>query len=423
MFIRTDFKDRKREDGSGLFVALFICLVVGLTLSGYLVLSSNRFQMTTRSSDWNAAIPVLEAGVEEALTHLTRDTNAPTANNWTASTLNGNQVYTKKRTFSDGSYYSVYIKDYNSSTPLIYSQGFVRSPFRKNQYIARTVRVGVTNPPTVFTRGIAVNGQVTLVGDPVVDGFDSRLGSYNTSSNRNALGGIATNGKTVGIVSIGGARVYGPVSTGAGGTVSVSSGGAIGDVAWVSGHTGVQSNWTDTTMNVAFPTNAAPTGTFSPLLVLPLLTPMVAGNYQINGNFSSSGDVVIGGNVTLYVTGTFDVKGNDTIKILPGGSLKLYVGGAVSMAGGGVLNGTGQASSFSIIGLSSCTSITYSGNADFVGTINAPKAAFTLKGTTDAYGAVIADSASMNGNTAFHYDAALAYQDGYVVSSWTELPN
>src|SRR3569833_243164 len=85
--MKLNFKNR--ENGSSLFVAMCICLVVGVILAGYLVLTSNRFQMTVRSSDWNAAIPVLEAGVEEALTHLTRDTNAPTANNWTAANISG----------------------------------------------------------------------------------------------------------------------------------------------------------------------------------------------------------------------------------------------------------------------------------------------------------------------------------------------
>jgi len=108
---------KNRENGSSLFVAMTVCLVVGVILAGYLVLTSKRFEMTVRSSDWNAAIPVLEAGIEEALTHMTRDTNQPTANNWTAATIAGNSVYTKSRTFSDGSYFYVYIKDFSANNP------------------------------------------------------------------------------------------------------------------------------------------------------------------------------------------------------------------------------------------------------------------------------------------------------------------
>jgi hypothetical protein len=406
---------KKREEGSSLFVALTICLVVGVILAGYLVLTSNRFQMTVRSSDWNAAIPVLEAGIEEALTHLTRDTNQPTANNWTSTTIAGNQAYTKTRTFSDGSYYIVYIRDFSAGSPSIYSQGFVRSPYNNNKYISRTVKVGVTNPPTVFTHAIAVNGAVSIVGQPVIDAFDSRKGSYNTTSNRDAVGGIATNLKISGAVSLGGANVYGPVSTGSGGTVT---GGTVGDVAWNKTSSGIEPGWTDDTMNVAYPTNSPLTG--GPYLPPTQYTNITSGTYQMS-SYSSSGDMTIGGNVVLYVPGDFTIGGNDTIKIKSGGSLKIIVGGNVSMAGGGVLNGTGQAANFSILGLSTCTSVTYAGNAQFIGTIYAPQADFTLKGTTDAFGAVIAKTASMNGNTAFHYDEALAYQDGYIASSWQEL--
>jgi hypothetical protein len=394
-----------------------ICLIVGLILSGYLILTKNRFQMTVRSSDWNAAIPVLEAGVEEAMTHMTRDTNAPTANNWASTNIQGIPVYAKRRSFSDGSYYYVYIRDFSSNSPTIYSQGFVRSPYHANQYISRTVKVGVTNPPTIFTHAISANGTVSMVGTALVDGFDSRIGGYNTSTNRNAIGGIATDSKLSGAVSIGSANVYGPVSVGSGGTIAVGGSGSIGDAAWNASHSGIETGWTNNTMNVAFPTNSPPTG--GPFLApASPYTNVTSGTYQIS---SYSGNMTVSGKVTIYVTGDINMSGQDQIQILPGGSLKLIVGGNISMGGGGVMNSPGLAANFSIIGLTTCTSITYSGNSSFIGTINAPQAAFSLKGTADAFGAIIANSASLNGTASMHYDAASAYQDAYVVSSWQEL--
>ncbi len=406
-----------RENGSTLIVALTICVVVGTILAGYLVLTSNRFQMTVRSSDWNAAIPVLEAGVEDALTHMTRDTNQPTANSWASATVKGVPAYTKTRTFSDGSYYFVYIVNYASNNPTVYSQGFVRSPYNTNKYISRTVKVGVTNPPTGFTHAMAVNGNVGLVGSPVIDAFDSRRGSYNTSTNRDAVGGIATDAQLLNTVSLGGANVYGPIATGPG---AVIVGGTVGDVAWNASYTGIEPGWSTSTMNVSYPSNSPPTG--GPWTPPAQYTNITSGTYQMAG-YSSSGDMTINGNVILYITpgNTFTVKGTDTITIKPGGSLKIIAGGNVSIAGGGVLNGTGVAGNFSIVGLNTCTSISYTGNAQFIGTVNAPQADFSIKGTTDVYGAIIANSASMNGNTALHYDEALAFQDGYTVNSWQEL--
>jgi hypothetical protein len=409
---------QKREEGSSLFVAMIICGVVGVILAGYLLLTSNRFQMTVRSSDWNAAIPVLEAGIEEALAHLTRDTNTPTANNWTSATIAGNVVYTKKRYFSDGSYYYVYIKDYSANNPSIYSSGYVRSPYSTNKYIVRNVVVGVTNPPTVWTHAIAVSGGVSFVGHPVVDSYDDRKGPYNASTNRDGainIGGIATNAKNSGAVSLGGAHVYGPVTTGPGGVVS---GGTVGDVAWNATSSGIEPGWTNNTMNVAYPSNSVPTG--GPWVGPSQYTNITTGTYQMS-SFTSSGDVTISGNVVWYVTGNLKVKGNDIITIKAGGSLKIIAGGDVDLGGGGVLNQGGNAANFSIIGLNSCTSVNYHGTAQFIGTVNAPQADFSLSGTTDAFGAIIAYSASMNGNTALHYPESLAYQDGYIASSWREF--
>jgi hypothetical protein len=407
---------RKHENGSSLFVVLSVCMIVGIILAGYLVLTSNRFQMTARSADWNAAIPVLEAGVEESLTHITRDTNDLSKNNWISATIGGAQAYTKTRTFSDGSYFYAYIRDFTANGATIYSSGFVRSPYKTDQYIARTVKVGVTNPPSVFTHALAVNGTVSLAGGPIVDGFDSRKGPYSTSTNRDAAGGIVTNSKLVGAVSLSGAHVYGEVITGPGGTVS---GGTVGDVAWNTSSSGIETGWTNNTMNVAYPSNSPPSG--GPYLPPTQYTNMTSGTYQITGTYTSSGNITITGNVTLYVTGDFNLKGSDTITIKPGASLKLIAGGNVGIGGGGVYNNTGFAVNFSVIGLTSCASVNFTGNAQFFGTVNAPQADFILKGTADAFGAIIANSATMNGNTALHYDESLAYSYAYIVNSWQEL--
>ena len=91
-----------------------------------------------RSFAWNSAIPLIEAGIEEAFTHLHDDTNH-TANGWIGSTNSGNAIYQKTRTNSDGSYYTVTISNV-SSAPIIYSQGFVKAPLRSG-HVSRKVRI------------------------------------------------------------------------------------------------------------------------------------------------------------------------------------------------------------------------------------------------------------------------------------------
>jgi len=50
-----------------LMVTMITCLIIGTVLASFLVLISRRYNMTIRSAAWNAAMPVLEAGIEEGL--------------------------------------------------------------------------------------------------------------------------------------------------------------------------------------------------------------------------------------------------------------------------------------------------------------------------------------------------------------------
>jgi hypothetical protein len=138
-------------------------------------------------------------------------------------------------------------------------------------------------------------------------------------------------------------------------------------------------------------------------------------------SFSSSGTpLIVTGNVTLYDTGSFSISGQGYVQILPGASLTLYVGGSMSIAGNGVLNGTGFAGNFSVLGLSGCTSISYSGNAAFNGTVYAPSASVTIHGNGDIFGAIIAKSATLTGNANLHYPVELAQVGGLIATKWVE---
>ena len=134
------FLSKKREQGSVLVVTMITCGVIATVLGSYLVLLSTRYNLTVHSMAWNAAIPVLESGIEEAMTHLQYDTNSPGANGWDAGTYAGQTVNTKTRNFADGSYASVTIYNAASDNPTIWSSGFVHAPFRHG-YISRTVRL------------------------------------------------------------------------------------------------------------------------------------------------------------------------------------------------------------------------------------------------------------------------------------------
>src|SRR5438552_762548 len=116
------------QTGSALVVTMVIGVVVIVVLLSYLQLLEGRTITRARSLAWNSAIPVLEAGIEEALAHLYRDSTTLTSNGWANSQSNGNTIYSKRRDFSDGSYCLVTVSNVDTlpfTAPVIYSQGFV----------------------------------------------------------------------------------------------------------------------------------------------------------------------------------------------------------------------------------------------------------------------------------------------------------
>src|SRR5438105_15359945 len=56
--------------GSALMIALIVTGLVGFVLAAYLSLLGAQNNTTMRSQAWNASVPVIEAGCEDALTHL-----------------------------------------------------------------------------------------------------------------------------------------------------------------------------------------------------------------------------------------------------------------------------------------------------------------------------------------------------------------
>ena len=113
----------------------------------------------------------------------------------------------------------------------------------------------------------------------------------------------------------------------------------------------------------------------------------------------------------------------------PNKKLDLYSSAAsVAIAGNTAWNSDRTADSFAFWGLPTCTSLSFSGNSGFTGTIYAPNAAFTLNGggnnTIDFIGASITRSVTLNGHFNFHYDEALKKYGpcrGWVVNSWNEV--
>jgi hypothetical protein len=418
----------KQQRAGVLVVTLIMVFVLSAAVWGGLAYLSHRKKVALRSAAWNATIPIVEAGIQEALAHLRIDADHPTADRWATTNVAGGPAYWKKRTISGGSYFLATICNYSNNNPIIYSTGFVPSPLEEGAYVSHRVRALVTNPPISFSRNIAAVGQVTLCGNTVIDGYDSRSGPYDKGTNRNASGGIVTNSKLPKGINVGTAEVLGRAATGPGGTVFVTS-GAVGDRSWVSGHTGMQSGWVNNDVNVSYPSNSPPSGSAS----TPTISSTDGSNivYLASGLYKTSSfttrdktkPIVVTGNATLWVTGDFTVSGSGYVYIAAGASLTLYIGGQGVFSGGGIINSTGNPLNFTVRGLSSNNLLACSGSANLIGTINAPQADVTVSGGAGFYGAVICGTFTSSDGSGVHYDQALegAAGTGPVVISWAEM--
>jgi hypothetical protein len=136
-----------------------------------------------------------------------------------------------------------------------------------------------------------------------------------------------------------------------------------------------------------------------------------SGNYYIS---DLSKPLYVNGNARLLIITKLSLLGaSGRIHIAPGSSLSLYAYCRTATIGGaGVVNSTGFATNFAYIGLSSNSNFTYSASGNFVGTVHAPYADFTLGGsdgsTNHLTGSIVAKSLRMTDPYRFHFDENLA---------------
>ncbi len=421
------------ERGAVLVSTMVIIGVLAITLLANLTLINTERRTIGRDQAWNSVIPMCEAGVEDAMAHLnyTGTTNLG-VDGWALTS--GSYLRTNAL---PGGYYSVSIS--TAYPPVIVSQGFIPAP-EQTSYITRTVQV-TTTLSGQFPYGIFAKDSITLGGNAAIDSFNSTNSLYSTGgqydpTKAEANAQVGTANGNVGAIAVNNAKIYGSVDTAPGGTVTVGANGAVGDTAWVNNSSDggqIESGHSAANVNTIVPDVTLPSmaGALTPASGTSGGTnytyALNGGTYEINGALSMAGhdNMVISAPTVLYITGNFSIAGLASIYVAPGGSLQLYIAGAsVSLAGNGIVNGTGSAANIGIWGLPSCTSLSYAGNADLIGTVYAPEAAVSIVGNGSVTGAMVGQSFSMTGNGSLHYDEALgggAVGYKYQAASWQEL--
>jgi hypothetical protein len=239
---------------------------------------------------------------------------------------------------------------------------------------------------------------------------------------------------TDGFVEVQNANIYGKLRTGPNGSYAIGANGKVGPLDWAG--PGIKPGWYENDFNMDFPDVIEP---YSPASGLQPTSTNSGGNatwilgsgrYTMSSLSLQAGDtLLVTRSATLYVTGNVDMKsqGNKASQIVikAGATLKLYVAGA--SANFTQVNTEGNASTFQYYGLPSNRSLTWSGNAQYMGQVYAPNADFSLGGggnnAMDFQGALVVRSITMNGHFNVHYDENLkrAPVVGFRVVSWREL--
>jgi len=426
---------RRQQNASVLLMVLVVTTVLAFVAIAYMRMTFSQNSFTVRSQVWNNCMPIVEAGIEDALGQLSTFTNYNfAASGWTGTS----KLFSKTAEMGEG-YYSVTVNFSNVVNPVIICTGYLPAPltlasaasgpllattFTPNpniKYISRTVRV-VLEQDMPFPKALVAKSFVDFNGNNVlVDSYNSSNPLGYVAASAGDKGDVTMNGDFKNAGNIGNADIKGHVALGPKTTLKIGPNGCIGSVAWhVSPGKGIQSGWTRKDSNVTLPdvgppwTGGAvpPTGNGGWKYILD------GGNFQIQTLKVASGERMrVKDDSVLYVTGNIDISGE--IEVKDGVKFTIYCDGP-NCSLQGTYTKQDIASEFVLYGLPTLKSITGNG---FAAAIYAPNAAMKLNGNNQFYGSAVVDSMTLSGNSGFHYDEALATKSGtgYRIASWNEI--
>ncbi|WP_309387386.1 DUF7305 domain-containing protein [Cerasicoccus frondis] len=281
---------------------------------------------------------------------------------------------------------------------------------------------------SMFANGLTAKNQVLMNGNQVsIDSYDSTNGAYNSATNYNDGGSVASTSVEVDSVSIQNADVLGYVSTG-GAYPKVGSQGSIKGFNTPNGQK-IDPTRVAQDFYAEFPDVSVPSTS--------------GAHYSVSGStMGASGldttyafyDMTIGSNSTLYVEGNVTLVVADDLRVrgqmilMPGATLKVYVKDDLEVGGNGILNLNGKPEDLQIYGTANYSQdIDLHGNGALNAVVYAPNANLALKGGGNSgvfYGAAVAESIEIKGNYEFHYDEALkdfSPDKTYQMLEWREL--
>ena len=388
---------KSRERGNTLIAVLVLTTVIVIALGSYLHLASTEHKITHRSLAWNAALPLAEAGVEEALAHLNHNKTNFAADGWTTN-------HFKHRSL-DNDYFDVRFDGSPGGLVTIYSTGAVQ--WLDGTYITRSVKVvGLAAKDFIFP-GLVAN-TIDFGGAFSADSYDSTSAKDSTdgSYDKTKRGDQALIATPNTLFDLGGnAKVLGSIASGKGGTYASGGSSSVGDRNW--NGKGVQpghfsNNFTTTFPPVEVPFDNGETPTAGDYNGTSYTYVLEGGAYLATDLSSTQfgATMLVKDYSVLFVTG--DTINLSKIVFAPGARLDFYVGGE-SISFAPVIVGA-TAPMFTIFALPSCTSLSLNNGTYIKGLIYAPDTILNANGHAAIEGAIACKTFHCNGTFDFHYD-------------------
>lgn len=418
------------QTGSTLIATLTTAGILGTILGTYLAMTSQENLKVKRSIGWNTALPMAEAGLEEACSQICKNTNAYISDGWG---LNSNSfAYNKTRALGDG-YYSVDINGWMGGVAAITSTGYGHWTGGSN-YISRTVQLIVQTPTPYFPSGLIAN-TVDIQGNFNADSFDSRTNLYSTNGRYDSKKAtdhalIASPGSSG--YSLGGSStVNGYVASG-GGLVTGSGATTVGDFKWTQRSKGIQFGHCTNGFTANFPPVVAPYGPAQAGVKAPYsgMVGVTSYDYVLNGGFyyatnllatKFGGTLFVAKDSVLVVTGDVSLA-SITFNPNSAAKLSLFLGFPSITFSADLVNGS--APQFWLYALPTCTYMKLTGST-FTGVIYAPGMYLDAEGNkgTSIEGAIVADRFHCQGGFQFHHDDASNGTEPkpFKILAWAEL--
>jgi len=390
----------KSERGTILLVAMVLASALAIVFAYYIRVPLTALKLSNRSFYSNAAMNLVDTGLERALWSINNGGSWTTAGFTAFTGTDGTTQYHGTLgpfNLSGGVTGTVKVwTDPNSANPQAVAEAIIALPSSSDNadYIVKEAEMYVTQS-SYFKNGLVAKTTISLSGNPNVDGWNSDPSGtyvpYNPATvdvNGTANGKIGSTDVLSGaITGTGNSAVYGYAAVGGSAAGDVSGSGlTVGPY----GSSGINSSYVTYDFTTSFPDASTPsTDTYTdPTTKIQTSVPLTMGNTNaigaINGSTTLPGagdnsitingvttyyyyvpSISLSGNKTLSITGgqnvviiltntagsTASTTGNAAINIpgatttngvtTPAASLVMYTSGDVSLSGNGVMNGGG----------------------------------------------------------------------------------